>query len=71
MAKKLTKTSKRDIKRAAIVQETAATLGVSPRYVRMVLAGDRDSEKILAVYMELTEGHNALLDAVKNLLPEL
>ncbi len=61
--------SKRDAKRAATVKETAMLVGVSQRYVRMVMAGDRENDKVIEVFMELTEGKNLLLQEVKKLVP--
>ncbi|RTL47227.1 MAG: hypothetical protein EKK39_14755 [Sphingobacteriales bacterium] len=59
----------RDVKRAALVKKTAELMGVSQRYVNMVLAGERDSDCIISCYMELLEGENLLLEKVRQLLP--
>lgn len=59
----------RDVKRAALVKKTAELMGVSQRYVNMVLAGERDNDCIIACYMELLEGENLLLEKVRQLVP--
>ena len=63
------KQNKRDVERAATIKKTAELVGVSKRYVRMVMDGDRESETVTTVFMELTEGKNALLEEVKKLIP--
>lgn len=60
---------KRDVRRAATVQDTAETVGVSPRQVQRVLTGDQENPLIMEVFMELTERKNLLLQEVKNLIP--
>ncbi len=62
---------KRSVKRAALIKMTAETTGVSPETVKKVLSMDRRNNRVLAVYMELDEGMNLLLQEVKKLLPDL
>jgi len=62
---------KRDVRRAAIVVDTAEVVGVSRSEVQKVLRGDRNNDTVIAVYMEIHEGKNRLLEEVKKLLPEL
>ncbi len=63
------KKGKRDAHHASIVQKVAEIAGVSERYVYMVLKGDRVNDNIMLVYMELEEGANKLVAAVKKLVP--
>lgn len=63
------KPNKIDVSRAATIKETAQVVGVSQRYVQMVLKGDRENDKIVEVAMAITEGKNLLLDEVKKLVP--
>lgn len=69
MQKKLNKTSRRDAKRAALVKHTAEITGVSTRTVQRILNGDTKmtgrNEEVFAVFMDLSEGTNNLLAAVK------
>lgn len=69
MAKNIEKTRERDADRAAIVHKVASTLGVSVRYVYMVISGERENDEIFATYMYLLEGQNALLEEVKKMVP--
>jgi hypothetical protein len=59
----------RDSEVATRVKRTADITGVSERYVYRVLNGERRSEKVLGIYMQLQEGENLLLQAVKELIP--
>lgn len=63
------KTRKRDTRRAATILDTAELVGVSQSEVQKVLRGDRENEQVVAVFMEIQEGKNALLNAVKKLIP--
>lgn len=63
------KKQKRDSRKAFIVKELAEKHGVTTRYVYMVLDGERDSERILSDYLELYQGTNKLLEAVKKAVP--
>jgi len=63
------KPNKRDVIRAATVKDTAEVTGVSPRFVNMVMNGERDNEVVVSVFMELQEGRNLLLQSVKKLVP--
>ena len=69
MAKKFRNASKRDIKKAATILDTAELAGVSPRQVRRVLRGEQENQNVFTVFMELTEGKNMLLQEVKKLIP--
>lgn len=42
---------------------------VTPGYVRQVRNGDRNNEEILATIMDLVEGKEKLVEAVKKLVP--
>ena len=44
-------------------------MGVSPRYVRMVLADTRKNDNVLYCFMELEERENLLRKEVKSLIP--
>lgn len=63
------KPKNRDVERAARVKKVARIAGVTEREVRNVLKGDRNNEKIISAYMEILEGENALMEAVKQLIP--
>ena len=63
------KPNKIDVSRAATIKETAQLVGVSQHYVRMILNGKRENDKIMEVFMEITEGKNLLLQEVKKLVP--
>ena len=63
------KTRGRDTIKAARVIKTADVTGVSKRQVRRVIEGDQKNDKILEVYMEIEEGENLLLEAVKKAVP--
>jgi hypothetical protein len=53
----------------ARVIKTAECVGVSTSLVTKVINGERNNDKVLSTFMELQEGENALLDAVKKLVP--
>jgi DNA-binding LacI/PurR family transcriptional regulator len=61
--------NKKDVRRAATIKDTADVVGVSTRQVQRVLAGDQENEKVVAVYMEISERKNELLEQVKMLVP--
>ena len=61
----------RNIKRAALIQETADLTGVSVRSVRRVLENERKNETVVTVYMTLLEGTNNLIKEVAALVPLL
>lgn len=63
------KKRKRDVEHAALVKKTADITGYSTNYVGKVLRMDRENSDVLAVYMELKEGDNALKQAVRKLVP--
>lgn len=69
MQKKMRYPKKRDTIRAARVLKTATTMGVSQRYVQMVLNGERENSEVMEVFMEISEGEDALLAEVKKLVP--
>jgi hypothetical protein len=63
------KTRNKTRKRDEISVLVASIHGVSPRYVQMVRAGERENEAILTTVMDLLEGKNKLVDEVKKLVP--
>lgn len=63
------KKSTRDTVRAARIKRTAEIVGVSERYVQLVLNAERQNEEVLLVFMELDEGENKLVQEVKKLVP--
>jgi|KBSSwiS6_1023812.scaffolds.fasta_scaffold112780_2 hypothetical protein len=69
MTKNFTIATGKDSENAVRVARTAAILELSERYVRMVLAGERKSDLVMAVYMELAEGETQLVKQVKQLVP--
>lgn len=69
MTKKTRYKGKRDARKRATVLETAEIAGVSVSLVEKVLKADRNNEKVLSVFMEITERHNELLQDVKDLVP--
>ncbi|MBS1747219.1 MAG: hypothetical protein JST21_13700 [Bacteroidetes bacterium] len=67
------KTGGRDITRAAMIKKTAEITGVSQRHVQRMVNGyqkitDRN-EQVFAVFMDLTEGTNSLIESVKKVAP--
>jgi Ulp1 family protease len=52
-----------------IAAQVADIHGVTPDHVRKVRRGDRVNQSILNTYMELLEGKNKLIQAVKELVP--
>lgn len=64
-----TKTSKKDSGVATRVKRTAELCGVTPRQVYRVIQGEQVNESVLRVYMQLFEGENLLLAAVKQAVP--
>jgi hypothetical protein len=69
MSKNFTNHSRRSAEKAAIVAKTAEITGVSDRYVRYVIAGERENEAVLSTYMTLLEEFDKLPDAVRQLVP--
>lgn len=47
----------------------AGMYGVSERYVRMVMDGERDNDEILAACIEYKNGKNLLVEAVRSMIP--
>jgi hypothetical protein len=68
-AKIMVKKQNRDIIKAARIERTAQLHGVSKRYVRLVLQGERNNEDVFATYMTYAEQENKLLDVVRRLVP--
>lgn len=69
MAKKVKNQFKRSARRAATVIETAKIVGVTQRTVQMVLKDDIKNEKVLSIFMEISERHDRLLKEVNQLAP--
>jgi hypothetical protein len=73
MEKKLNKTIRRNTQNAGRIARTAKIAGVSERMVRYVLAGDRDNETVMEIYMSLYENERqidtALAQQVAKLVP--
>jgi hypothetical protein len=73
MQNNLDKTRGRDSEKAVRVKRTAMIVGVSKRTVYRVIRGEESDEKtvekVMAVYMELSEGETLLIKAVKKALP--
>lgn len=74
MQKIIEKPSRRDSEVATRVKRTAELTGASVRTVYRVLRGDEEvdlktSEKVLSVYMQLSEGETLLIKAVKKAVP--
>ena len=65
----MNKPTKREAEVATRVERTADITGVSKRYVRLVLNGERRNDQVLSIYMQLQEGETLLLQAVKELVP--
>ena len=65
----MNKPSIRDSEVATRVKRTAELTGVDVRSVYRVLNGQQQNEKVLGIYMQLQEGENLLLQAVKELIP--
>lgn len=57
--------------RKDVARLVAQVHGVSPRYVRMVISGDRQNEAILETYMEIVEQDNILLQKVSTAIPTI
>ena len=69
MRKNLDKRIGYDPQRPYLVKRTADIHRVSKRYVYMILNGERENEEIFTTYMELLEGSDALIEAVKKAVP--
>lgn len=63
------KNNRQVIKRRDTATLVAAIHGVSVRYVRYVINGERQNEKIMETYMEILEQDNKLLEAVRKAVP--
>lgn len=69
MTKILEKISDYDPLKPFLVERVAGMKGVTKAYVYMVLRGERDNDDIFSCYMELQEGTEKLLEAVKTAVP--
>lgn len=69
MTNNLEKTTAYDPMKPFLVQKVADMHGVSKSYVYKILSCERENEEIFASYMELLEGTNNLLEAVKKAVP--
>jgi predicted transcriptional regulator len=73
MPKYLRKPKGRDSETATRVKRTANICGVSPRTVYRVIRGDESDEqtveKVLQVYMQLSEGESVLVETIKKIVP--
>ncbi len=65
----MVKNNKRQSESATRVERTAKLAGVSKRYVRLVINGERNNNNVMRIYMELQEGEDLLVKAVKELVP--
>lgn len=67
------KTRGRDANRAALIKQTALITGVSQRHIQRIVNGDQKitekNEQVFAVFMDLKEGTNTLIEAVKKASP--
>jgi hypothetical protein len=63
------KTLPNSIKRRDVATLVARIHGVSERYVRYVIAGERENEEIFSTYMTIIEQDNLLLQAVRKAVP--
>lgn len=59
----------RDSEKASLVHKVSRLTGVSVRQVYRVINGESENEDVMRCYMELAEGENKLLLAVKELIP--
>lgn len=66
MSKNRKKTIGKDELKPIVVKKVAEKHRVKPNLVYKVLNGTRNNEGVLEDYME---GHNKLLEAVRNLIP--
>lgn len=74
MTKKIGYIKKRDSENAIRVKRTAELTGFSNRTIYRVIIGDKSitqetTQKVLRVYMQLEEGENLLIQAVKQAVP--
>ena len=56
-------------KRDEVASIIAAIHGVSARYVRMVINGEKQNDQILIDYLNYNVGKNRLIDAIKKEVP--
>lgn len=69
MIKSSTKVINRDSEKTFMVKKVAEIMGVSTSKVYKVLSGDREDEEVFSAYMDLKEGVNDLVEAVKKIVP--
>ncbi|MGQ0740179.1 MAG: hypothetical protein ACT4OJ_14100 [Bacteroidota bacterium] len=73
MQKNMVKTNKRSSEIATRVNRTAVIAGVSRRTVYRIIKGaeaDKETaDRVLAIYMQLSEGETLLIKAVKKVVP--
>jgi hypothetical protein len=60
---------RRDHARAGLIKKTMEITGYSKDTVKRVLNGTRTNHEVMACYLELKEGDNKLLKAVKEAVP--
>lgn len=65
----IAETKQISVKRRDVPALVAMIHGVTVRYVRYVLDGERYNPAILATYMEIVEQDNLLLQSVRNAVP--
>lgn len=63
------KPTKKQVKRRDVARLVAQVHGVTPRYVRMVMNGERENEAIMDTFMEIVEQDNMLLEAIQKAAP--
>jgi hypothetical protein len=63
------KTTQSSIKRRDVTTIVAKIHGVSDRYVRYVINGERENDAIFSTYMEIIEQDNLLIQAVQKAVP--
>lgn len=56
-------------KNREVASIVAGIHGVSSRYVRMVMNGDEDNEKVFSTVMQYLEGKNLLIETIKETIP--
>ena len=63
--------AKRDAANASAVIDTARICGVSKRYVRFILTGERQNDEVFLTYCLISKGYSKLLNAVEKAVPFL
>lgn len=67
--KSIAKNGNMVVKRRDVASLVAQIHGVTPRYVRMVMNGERENEAIVETYMEIVEQDNLLLENIRKAVP--